>query len=98
MLTTFFLTATAAITGRKKNSSLPIFQLSRSDVAGVFLVMANAKPEDGYKGITCFVVDRDAPGLTIGKKEDKLGIRASGTCPLTFEDVRVPADHILGAR
>jgi len=70
--------------------------ISNSDVAGVFLVMANAKPEDGYKGITCFVVDRDAPGLTIGKKEDKLGIRASGTCPLTFEDVRVPADHILG--
>ena len=67
-----------------------------ADVAGVFLVMANAKPEDGYKGITCFVVDRDTPGLTIGKKEDKLGIRASGTCPLTFEDVRVPSDHILG--
>lgn len=70
--------------------------ISNSDVAGVFLVMANAKPEAGYKGITCFVVDRDAPGLTIGKKEDKLGIRASGTCPLTFEDVRVHKDHILG--
>jgi hypothetical protein len=60
--------------------------------------MANAKPEAGYKGITCFVVDRDAPGLTIGKKEDKLGIRASGTCPLTFEDVRVHKDHILGRK
>jgi len=70
--------------------------ISNSDVAGVFLVMANANPSAGYKGITCFVVDRDSEGLTIGKKEDKLGIRASGTCALTFEDVRVPKDHILG--
>lgn len=43
----------------------------------------------GYKGITAFVVDRDTPGLTIGKNEDKLGIRASSTCPITFEDVKV---------
>jgi len=43
----------------------------------------------GYKGITCFLVDRDSPGLTIGKKEDKLGIRASGTCPVQFDQVKV---------
>ena len=43
----------------------------------------------GYRGITCFIVERDNPGLIIGKPEDKLGIRASSTCPLTFEDMKV---------
>ena len=43
----------------------------------------------GYRGITCFIVERDTPGLIIGKPEDKLGIRASSTCPLTFENMRV---------
>lgn len=43
----------------------------------------------GYKGITCFIVDRDTPGLTVGKKEDKLGIRASSTCPVQFDQVKV---------
>ena len=50
----------------------------------------------GYKGITCFIVDRGTEGLTIGKKEDKLGIRASSTCPVHFENVRVPETSILG--
>lgn len=50
----------------------------------------------GYKGITTFFVDRDTPGFTVGKKEDKLGIRASGTCMLHFDNVRVPAENILG--
>lgn len=70
--------------------------ISNSDVAGVFLVFANAKPEAGYKGITTFIVDRDTPGFTVGKKEDKLGIRASGTCMLHFDNVRVPEENILG--
>ena len=47
----------------------------------------------GYRGITCFIVERDTPGLIIGKAEDKLGIRASSTCPLTFEDMRVRHEH-----
>ncbi|ESO86555.1 hypothetical protein LOTGIDRAFT_235352 [Lottia gigantea] len=64
--------------------------------AGVFLVMANAKPTDGYKGITCFIVDRDTEGLSIGRKEDKLGIRASFTGTVTFENVKVPESNILG--
>ncbi|KJE89981.1 acyl-Coenzyme A dehydrogenase [Capsaspora owczarzaki ATCC 30864] len=64
--------------------------------AGVFLVMANADFSKGYKGITCFIVDRDTPGLEIGKKEDKLGIRASSTCSVNLTDVRVPASNILG--
>jgi short/branched chain acyl-CoA dehydrogenase len=70
--------------------------ISNSEEAGVFLVMANAAPDEGYKGITCFVVPRDAPGLSVGPKEDKLGIRASSTCPLRLEGVRVPAASVLG--
>ena len=64
--------------------------------AGLFLVMANIDHSKGYKGITCFLVDRDTPGFSVGKKEDKLGIRASSTVPLTFEDVKVPAANIVG--
>lgn len=70
--------------------------ISNSDVAGVFLVFANAKPEAGYKGITTFIVDRDTPGLSVAKPEDKLGIRASGTCMVNFDNVRVPEENILG--
>jgi short/branched chain acyl-CoA dehydrogenase len=64
--------------------------------ASFFLVMANCEPEKGYRGITCFLVDRDAPGLSVGKTEDKLGIRASSTCPVHFDNVRVPKSAILG--
>jgi len=64
--------------------------------AGVFLVFANVDPSKGYKGITCFVVERDSEGLTVGPHEDKLGIRASSTCPVILEGVKVPADRILG--
>ncbi|KAK7109129.1 short/branched chain specific acyl-CoA dehydrogenase, mitochondrial-like [Littorina saxatilis] len=70
--------------------------ISSADCAGVFLVMANAKPADGYKGITCFIVDRDTEGVSIGKKEDKLGLRASSTCAVHFDGVRVPDTNILG--
>ncbi|MBI5086756.1 MAG: acyl-CoA dehydrogenase [Acidobacteria bacterium] len=64
--------------------------------AGFFLVFANANPEAGYKGITCFVVERGMAGFSIGKKEDKLGIRASSTCELILDGVRVPAANVLG--
>lgn len=70
--------------------------ISNSDVAGVFLVMANANPSAGYRGITCFIVDRDMPGFTVAKPENKLGICASGTCMLNFDNVRVPETAILG--
>lgn len=70
--------------------------ITNAEYAGVFLVMANANPEVGYKGITCFIVERDSPGLSIGKKEDKLGIRASSTCPVILDDVVVPKKNILG--
>jgi alkylation response protein AidB-like acyl-CoA dehydrogenase len=64
--------------------------------AGLFLIFANAKPEAGYKGITCFLVERGFPGFQVGKKEDKLGIRASSTCELILDDCRVPAENVLG--
>ncbi len=64
--------------------------------AGLFIVFANAAPERGYKGITAFLVEREMPGFAVGKREDKLGIRASSTTELILDDVRVPADNVLG--
>ena len=64
--------------------------------AGVFIVFANANPDAGYKGITAFIIERDFPGFQVGKKEDKLGIRASSTCELILEDCRVPAENVCG--
>ncbi|HEY0160845.1 MAG TPA: acyl-CoA dehydrogenase [Thermoanaerobaculia bacterium] len=64
--------------------------------AGVFIVFVNVNPDAGYKGITAFLVERDFPGFTIGKKEDKTGIRASSTCELIFEDCLVPKENVLG--
>lgn len=70
--------------------------ITNAKEAGVYLVFANIAPEKGYKGITCFVVDRDAEGFSIAKKEKKLGIRASSTCVLNFDNVVVPKANILG--
>jgi len=70
--------------------------ITNSGHAGLMMVFANANPELGYKGITCFLVPADSEGVTVGKKEDKLGIRASSTCPVVFEDVRVHESSILG--
>jgi alkylation response protein AidB-like acyl-CoA dehydrogenase len=64
--------------------------------AGLYLLFANADATKGYKGITGFVIDRDMPGFNVGKKEDKLGIRASSTCELILDDVRVPRANVVG--
>jgi alkylation response protein AidB-like acyl-CoA dehydrogenase len=64
--------------------------------AGLFLVFATVDPDAGYKGITAFLVERDTPGFAIGKKEDKLGIRASSTTELLFDDCAVPDASVLG--
>jgi alkylation response protein AidB-like acyl-CoA dehydrogenase len=64
--------------------------------ADIFIVFATINPEAGYRGITAFMVERGQPGFTIGKKEDKLGIRASSTCELLLEGCRVPKTTILG--
>jgi butyryl-CoA dehydrogenase/short/branched chain acyl-CoA dehydrogenase len=64
--------------------------------AGLFIVFATLDPSAGYKGITAFLVDKRTPGFSVGKKEDKLGIRASSTCEIILEDCKVPAANVLG--
>ena len=64
--------------------------------AGIFVVFANVNPDAGYKGITAFIIERDFPGFRVGKKEDKLGIRASSTTELLLDNCRVPAENMLG--
>jgi alkylation response protein AidB-like acyl-CoA dehydrogenase len=78
-----------AITGRK-------LWITNGNEAGIFIVFANLNPEAGYRGITAFIVERGFEGFTVGKKEDKLGIRASSTCELLFEDCRIPSANVLG--
>lgn len=70
--------------------------ITNAKEAGFFIVFATLDPAAGYKGITAFVVEKDTPGFSVGKKEDKLGIRASSTCELILEDCRVPKESILG--
>jgi alkylation response protein AidB-like acyl-CoA dehydrogenase len=70
--------------------------ITNAKEAGLFIVFATLDPAAGYKGITAFLVEKDTPGFTIGKKEDKLGIRASSTCELIFNDCAVPASQVLG--
>jgi alkylation response protein AidB-like acyl-CoA dehydrogenase len=77
------------LTGRK-------LWITNGNEADVFLTFATINPEAGYRGITAFLVDRGMPGFTVGKKEDKLGIRASSTCELLYEDCLVPKANILG--
>jgi alkylation response protein AidB-like acyl-CoA dehydrogenase len=64
--------------------------------AGVFILFATIDPAAGYKGVTAFIVEKDFSGFTVGKKEDKLGIRASSTCELILEDCKVPKANVLG--
>jgi alkylation response protein AidB-like acyl-CoA dehydrogenase len=78
-----------SLTGRK-------LWITNGADAGIFVVFANANPGAGYKGITAFVVERGMPGFTVGKKEDKLGIRASSTTELLFDACVVPAANVLG--
>jgi alkylation response protein AidB-like acyl-CoA dehydrogenase len=77
------------LTGRK-------LWITNSHEAALFIVFANADPEAGYRGITAFLVEKGAPGFSVGKKEDKLGIRASSTCELILEECRVARADVLG--
>ena len=70
--------------------------ITNANEANVFIVFATLDPSAGYRGITAFVVERGVPGFSVGKKEDKLGIRASSTCELLFDDCRVPRANLLG--
>ena len=77
------------LTGRK-------LWITNSKEAGLFIVFATVNPALGYRGITAFLVEKGAPGFAIGRKEDKLGIRASSTCELIFDGCLVPATQVLG--
>jgi alkylation response protein AidB-like acyl-CoA dehydrogenase len=77
------------LTGRK-------LWITNGNEADTFIVFATVNPEAGYRGITAFIVERGTAGFTVGKKEDKLGIRASSTCELVLEGVRVPRANVLG--
>jgi butyryl-CoA dehydrogenase/short/branched chain acyl-CoA dehydrogenase len=70
--------------------------ITNAKEAGVFILLATIDPAAGYKGVTAFIVEKGFPGFTVGKKEDKLGIRASSTCELILEDCRVPKANLLG--
>jgi butyryl-CoA dehydrogenase/short/branched chain acyl-CoA dehydrogenase len=70
--------------------------ITNAKEAGLFIVFATIDPAAGYKGITAFLVEKGTPGFTLGRKEDKLGIRASSTCELVFRDCVVPAGQMLG--
>ena len=70
--------------------------ITNANEANVFIVFATLDPSAGYRGITAFVVERGFPGFSVGKKEDKLGIRASSTCELLLDDCRVPRTNLLG--
>jgi alkylation response protein AidB-like acyl-CoA dehydrogenase len=70
--------------------------ITNANEADFFIVFATVNPEAGYRGITAFLVERGMPGFAVGKKEDKLGIRASSTCELILEECRVPAANVIG--
>jgi alkylation response protein AidB-like acyl-CoA dehydrogenase len=77
------------ITGRK-------LWITNAKEAGLFVLFANADPSAGYRGVTAFLIEKDFPGFAVGKKEDKLGIRASSTCELILDQCRVPKENVLG--
>jgi butyryl-CoA dehydrogenase/short/branched chain acyl-CoA dehydrogenase len=77
------------LTGRK-------LWITNAYEAGLYLVFANANPDAGHRGITCFLVERGFPGFEVGKKEDKLGIRSSSTCELILDNCRVPKSNVMG--
>jgi butyryl-CoA dehydrogenase/short/branched chain acyl-CoA dehydrogenase len=70
--------------------------ITNAKEAGLFLLFANANPEAGYRGITAFLIESDTPGFKVGRKEDKVGIRASSTCELLLEDCKVSQENVVG--
>jgi len=92
----FALTTRAISDGNGYRLSGRKLWITNAAEAGIFLVFATIDPAAGYRGITCFLVERDMPGFQVGKKEDKLGIRASSTCELILDDVRVGSEQVMG--
>jgi butyryl-CoA dehydrogenase/short/branched chain acyl-CoA dehydrogenase len=92
----FALATRAALEGGRFTLNGRKLWITNAAEAGLFLLFANANPEAGYRGITAFLIERGSPGFEVGKKEDKLGIRASSTCELILENCLVPAENVLG--
>ena len=92
----FALQTRAALKGSDYVLSGRKLWITNAKEAGLFVLFATIDPAAGYKGITAFLIDKDFPGFTVGKKEDKLGIRASSTCELILEDCKVPKENVLG--
>jgi len=92
----FALTTRAELKGDEYVLNGQKLWITNGKEAGVFILLATVDPSAGYKGITAFIVEKSFPGFTVGKKEDKLGIRASSTCELIMEDCRVPRNNVLG--
>ena len=92
----FALTTRATPAGDEYRLSGRKLWITNANEADIFIVFATVDPAAGYRGITAFIVERGLPGFTVGRKEDKLGIRASSTCELIFEDCPVPGSHVLG--
>lgn len=92
----FALTTRAELKGDEYVLNGQKMWITNGKEANLFIMIATVDPSAGYKGITAFIVEKDHPGFTVGKKEDKLGIRASSTCELILEDCRVPKANLLG--
>ena len=92
----FALQTRATLTGSEYVLTGRKLWITNAKEAGLFILFATIDAGAGYKGITAFLVEKDFPGFTVGKKEDKLGIRASSTCELILEDCRVPKENVLG--
>ena len=88
--------ATKSADGKTYNITGQKMWITNAAEAEIFIVFANVAPEKGYKGISCFIVEKGTPGFNIAKKEKKLGIKASSTCVLTFDDVVIPAENLVG--
>jgi short-chain 2-methylacyl-CoA dehydrogenase len=86
--------ATKTDTGYKISGSK--MWITNSKEAGLFIVFANLDPSKGYKGISAFIVEKGMKGFSISKKEKKLGIKASSTCQVEFDEVEVPKENLLG--
>ena len=92
----FGLTTRAVLAGDEYRLTGRKLWITNAAEASLFLLFATVNPEAGYKGITAFLIERDFPGFAVGKKEDKLGIRASSTCELILDDCRVPKSNVVG--
>jgi short-chain 2-methylacyl-CoA dehydrogenase len=92
----FALTTKAVSDGDGYRLSGRKLWITNAAEAGIFLIFATIDPAAGYRGLTCFLVERGMPGFQVGKKEDKLGIRASSTCELILDDVRVGREQVMG--